>query len=94
MEVKMRARNDEPSKACAFIVLTVELGSEKTMLDELKAMPEVKDVHMVHGAYDIIVRVESDTMFNIKHAISWKIRRLYNVRSMLTMIVTNVFVER
>ena len=75
-------------------MLTVEIGSEKKMLDELKVMPEVKEVHLVQGVYDIITRVGSDTVFNLKHAISWKIRRLYNVRSMLTMIVTHVIVER
>lgn len=75
-------------------MLTVEIGSEKKMLDELKVMPEVKEVHLVQGVYDIITRVGSDTVFNLKHAISWKIRKLEKVRSMLTMIVNNVIVER
>ena len=84
----MYARNDEPSKACAFVVLIVEIGSEEKMWGELKAIPEVKEAHLVKGAYDIIARVESDTRSSVRDVINWKIRRLVKVRSVLTMIVT------
>ena len=58
------------------------------MMDELKVMPEVKEVHLVQGVYDIITWVESDTVFNARA----QIRKLEKVRSMLTMIVNNVIV--
>ncbi len=94
MEVKMRARNDETSNARAFVLINVEIGLEKTMMDELKAIPEVKEVHLLHGAYDIIARAESDTVLNLKDAINRKIRNLEKIRSTLTMIVTHVIVEK
>jgi len=72
----------------------VEIGSEKRTRDLLRAIPEVKEAQMVHGAYDIIVRIESDTKSNLKDVIRGKIRNLEKVRSTLTMIVTNVIVER
>ena len=84
--------NDEPSKVCAFVLLNVEIGLEEKMMDALKAIPEVKEAYLVHGVYDIIARVESDTMSNLKEAISMKIRKIEKVRSTLTMIVTNVMV--
>jgi len=71
----------------------VEIGSEEKMLGELKAIPEVKEAHLVHGAYDIIARLESDTRSNLRDVINWKIRRLVKIRSVLTMIVTDVIVE-
>jgi len=86
--------NDEPSKVCAFVLLNVEIGLEEKMMHELKDIPEVKEAHLVHGVYDIIARAESDTMLNLKDAISRKIRKLEKVRSTLTMIVTHVHVER
>jgi len=42
---------------------------------------------MVYGVYDIIARIETNTMQELKDIISWKTRRLDKVRSTLTMIV-------
>lgn len=86
--------NDEPTDARAYILLNVEIDSEEKIMDELKAIPEVKEAHQLYGVYDIIARVESDTMLNLKNAISSKIRQIEKVRSTLTMIVTNVIVHR
>ena len=86
--------NDGPSDARAFVMLNVEIGTEEEMMDALKAIPEVKEAYLAHGVYDIIARVESDTMLNLKDAISRKIRKLEKVRSSLTMIVTHTMIER
>ena len=59
------------------------------MMYEMKDIPEVKEAHLLQGVYDIIARMESDTMLNLKEAISRKIRKLEKVRSTLTMIVTH-----
>jgi len=78
----------EPSEAFAFVLINVEIGLEKKMLDAMNAIPEVKEAHQLYGVYDIIAQVESDTMSNLKDAIS-RIRQLEKVRSTLTMIVTH-----
>jgi len=81
--------NDEPSEA--FVLINVEIGSNEKIMDALKAIPEVKEAHLLYGIYDMIARVESDTM-NLKDAIS-SIRRLRGVRSTLTMIVIHARAE-
>ncbi len=73
--------------ATAFVLINAEIGAESDVLKELKEIPEVKEAHMVYGVYDIIARVETETMQELKDVISWKIRRLDKVRSTLTMIV-------
>ena len=57
------------------------------MLKNIKAIPEVQEAHIIYGAYDIIAKIETETMQDLKEIISWKIRRQDKVRSMLTMIV-------
>jgi len=68
-------------------LINVEIGSEDEVLRGLKPISEVKEAHLVYGVYDIIARIETETMQELKDAVSWKIRRVDKVRSTLTMIV-------
>jgi len=73
--------------ATAFVLINAEIGAENEVLEDLKAIQEVKEAHMVYGVYDIITRVDAETLQDLKDVISLKIRRLDKVRSTLTMIV-------
>jgi hypothetical protein len=42
--------------------------------------------HVIYGVYDIIARVEAETVQKVKDVILFKIRRIENVRSVLTLI--------
>ena len=72
----------------AFVLLNTELGSEDTIVRDLKNLEEVKEVFRVYGVYDIIAKVESNTMDKVKEIIVWKLRNLKGVKSTLTLIVT------
>jgi len=73
--------------ATAFVLINVEIGSEDEVLRSLKPISEVNEAHLVYGVYDIIARIETETMQELKDAVSRKIRRVDKVRSTLTMIV-------
>lgn len=73
--------------AKAFVLINAEIGAEDEVLKELEDMAEVKEAHVVYGVYDIITRIEADTMDELKDIVTSKIRRLDKVRSTLTMIV-------
>ena len=73
--------------ATAYLLLNVETGTEEEVMRSLKSIEEVKEARMVYGAYDIIVRVETVNMEELKNLVSWRIRRLDRVRSTMTMIV-------
>jgi DNA-binding Lrp family transcriptional regulator len=73
--------------ATAFVLINAEIGFESDVLKGLRAFPEVKEAHMVYGVYDIIARIETETMQSLKDTISRKIRRLENIRATLTMFV-------
>ena len=71
----------------AFVLMNAELGSEDSLVNELKKLDSVKEVYQVYGVYDIVAQVESDTMDKVKETITWKLRKLNGVKSTLTMIV-------
>ena len=72
--------------ATAFVLLNAELGAETEVLNGLKLIDEVKETHLIYGVYDIIARIEADTMEDLRKVIGWKVRRLTKVRSTITMI--------
>jgi len=72
--------------ATSFVLLNAELGAEIEVLNGLKMIDEVKETHVMYGVYDIIARVEADTMDDLRKVIGWNVRRLTRVRSTITMI--------
>lgn len=71
----------------AFVLINAELGKEEGILKELRSIATVKEAHFVYGVYDIIAKVEADSMEKLKEIVTFKIRRLTDVRSTLTMTV-------
>lgn len=71
----------------AYVLINCELGSENEIIEKIRKVPEVVDVYRVFGVYDIIVRISSNNMETLKEIITWKIKKLDEVRSALTMIV-------
>jgi DNA-binding Lrp family transcriptional regulator len=58
-------------------------------LKALNKISNVKEAHMVYGVYDIVAKVEAESMTKLKEIVTWKIRRLKTVKSTLSMIVMN-----
>uniref|UniRef100_A0A7C3EX56 Lrp/AsnC family transcriptional regulator n=1 Tax=Candidatus Methanomethylicus mesodigestus TaxID=1867258 RepID=A0A7C3EX56_9CREN len=71
----------------AFVLVNVEAGTDKEVLENIKKIPEVKTAYMVYGVYDIVVMLESDTLERLREMVTKKIRQLDKVRSTMTMIV-------
>lgn len=71
----------------AFVLINTDMGSEAEVSKALEEIGEVKEIYGVYGVYDLVVRVEAESMQQLKDIISSKIRRLKSVRSTLTMIV-------
>lgn len=76
----------EKMTAQAFVLINAEVGNEQELIKQLRAIPNVTEVHVVYGVYDVIAKVEADTMEKVKETITNSLRRLDNVRSTLTMI--------
>ena len=73
----------------AFVLINTEIGSEEEIVQELKKIPNVREAYVVYGVYDIVAKVEAESMDKLKEIVSWRIRRLDKVRSTLTMLVVS-----
>jgi len=68
--------------------LTVEIDSEKDVLDSLKKIPNIKEAHQLQGVYDFIIHVEAETMQELKNSIEKRIRVIEKIRSTMALICT------
>lgn len=71
----------------AIILFNVEMGKADDVVKALKEIEGVKQVDVVYGVYDLVVRVEAENMEKLSEIVSWYIRRLQNVQATLTMVV-------
>ena len=70
----------------AYVLVSCDLGSEMNIIEELKRIDSVMEVHGTFGAYDIIVKVENSDRERLRETIIYKIRKLRHVRSTLTLM--------
>ena len=71
----------------AIVLINAESGAENDIFEKLKAIPQVSEVYIVYGVYDLVAKVEADSMDSLKEVVSSTIRRIPKVKSTLTMIV-------
>jgi len=71
----------------AFVFMNIDAGGEQDVLKALRSIENVKEAHLVYGVYDLVARIEAETMDRLKEIVTWKVRRLDKVRSTLTTIV-------
>jgi DNA-binding Lrp family transcriptional regulator len=72
--------------AIAYVLINCELGSEESVIYELKSIEDVIEVHGTFGAYDILAKVKSDQVETLREIITWKIRKIPKIRSTLTLM--------
>ena len=71
--------------AKAYVLISSKVGSEKSIISEIRSIENVKEVHGTLGLYDIIVKLEADSDEKIKNAITEKIRKVGNIGSTMTL---------
>jgi len=57
----------------AFVLINTEIGAEEEILKELNKVPNVKEAYIVYGLYDIVAKIEAESMNKLKEVISWRI---------------------
>jgi len=70
----------------AFVFINAETGSEDDILKELRKIADVKEAHAVYGIYDILAKVEAETMSKLREVVARKVRKVSGIRSTLTML--------
>jgi DNA-binding Lrp family transcriptional regulator len=70
----------------AFVLVNCESGTQQKVVSELESISSVSDVKKVFGVYDVVAKVESGTLQEVKKVLN-KIRLQQGIRSTITMTV-------
>ncbi len=71
----------------AFVLINSDIGQESDVLLEVKKVEGVEEACALYGTYDIMAKVSSDSMEDLKQIITWQIRKLDGIRATLTLMV-------
>ena len=72
----------------AFVLFNVGAGSEEQVLKDAKAVGGVETAYVSYGVYDLVLKVKADSMEQLKELVTHRLRTISNVRSTLTLILT------
>jgi DNA-binding Lrp family transcriptional regulator len=72
----------------AFVLFNVGSGSEDQVLKDAKAIGGVQEAYVSYGVYDLVLKVKADSMEQLKELVTHRLRTIKNVRSTLTLILT------
>jgi len=73
----------------AYILMVVESGAKEKVEKELRKDEAVKDINIVYGEYDIILKIQVPEMQDLQKFIIKKIRNIKEVERTSTMICLN-----
>ena len=76
----------------SYVLINSDLGTDESIIVKIKEiLKEEKgieyEIQGVYGVYDIILKISSDSIDNLRSTITNRIRKITSVQSTLTMMV-------
>ena len=76
----------------SYVLINSDLGTDESIIVKIKEIlaneKEIKyEIQGVYGVYDIILKLSSDSVDNLRSTITNRIRSITSVQSTLTMMV-------
>ncbi len=71
------------------MLISCKIGQEQSVYSKLSNVPEIKNCLITYGSYDIVAEFETNSSHEMNKVILSKIRQLENIRSTITLRVTD-----
>ena len=76
----------------SYVLINSDLGTDESIIEKIKEILEGEkeieyEIRGVYGVYDIILKLNSDNIDNLRSTITNRIRKITSVQSTLTMMV-------
>ncbi|MDG6223181.1 MAG: Lrp/AsnC ligand binding domain-containing protein [Candidatus Bathyarchaeota archaeon] len=73
--------------AMAYVLINTEPKNMEDIAATLEKLDSVVEIFPVYGVYDLVAKIQAESMEKLKDIVTWKIRSLTNVRSTITMLI-------
>jgi len=70
----------------AYTLINSETGYEAEVIEELNKIPGVQEIYQLYGVYDIIIKLEAESLEELKETMLLTVRKLERVKTTLTLI--------
>jgi DNA-binding Lrp family transcriptional regulator len=71
----------------AYVLINTEPKNMEDIAATLEKLDSVVEIFPVYGVYDLVAKIQAETMEKLKDIVTFKIRSLKNVRSTITMLI-------
>ena len=71
----------------AYVLINTEPKNMESVVATLEKLDSVVEIFPVYGVYDIVAKIQAETMEKLKDIVTWKVRSLDDVRSTITMLI-------
>ena len=75
----------------AYIMMNIETGSEEQVCNTLQTYPEVKEIAVIYGEYDAVIKVEAENMKKLDSFIIERLRAIPNIFLTATMLIARQY---
>jgi len=72
--------------ATAYVLIITDVGVEMDVLDQIKAIDGVEEAYLVYGNYDIITKMTSKDVNDLKKRVIGQFRTIQKIRNTMTLI--------
>lgn len=74
----------------ALVLVKLESGKEKQVLEKLKVVDGVSHITAVFGRWDLVLDIEAKDLAELSWLVISKIRRIKGIQSTETLITTSI----
>ncbi len=89
--IPMEISGEPRFRESAYVMITCEDCSEP-LIESLLEISEIKEIQATCGNYDVIVKIEADSVESLKQVIDYKIRAIQKIRATTTLVSSPVLV--
>jgi DNA-binding Lrp family transcriptional regulator len=75
----------------AHVLINCDLGFENQVISDLQKLNSIQEVKGVYGVYDVIVKLYSPNIQELRENITEDIRKIKNVISTITLLDSSGF---
>jgi len=71
----------------AYVLINTKPKHMESVVESLEKLDAVVEIFPVYGVYDVVAKIQAETMEKLKGIVTWKVRSLDDVRSTITMLI-------